>query len=338
MGRKPTAEDVALEAGVSLSTVDRVLNNRGSVTEDKERRVLLAARRLKLDRALDLRAARTLRIAVLIQPPSNPFHAALAAAVEAENRGPNPFNFQFRVIHIDPNRPERTAARLHEVEEGSDAVMICAAQHESVTAALGAFSRKGKPVIALATDLSDDVPHIYVGPDNRQAGRVAADLMGRLLSPEGGDIITIAGMFSMRGHGEREEGFRAVLEARYPACRICDVVESLEQGERAGALVARALKTHPGVRGIYNASSGARPIVDVLARHRPAARIVFVTHELTPERRRLLKEGLIDAIIDQDPALEVRTAINALAAQFGRLSEGPETTITPVQIHMIENC
>lgn len=338
MARKPTAQDVAREAGVSASTVDRVLNNRGGVAEAKEKRVLQAARRLKLDRSLDLRAARTLRVAVMIQPPSNPFHAALGAAVEAENRGPNPFNFQFRVFHIDPARPERTAARILEIEGAHDALMICVSHHPAVAEALRQVAGKGKPVIALATRFGAQTPHLYVGPDNLRAGRVAGDLMGRLLPADGGDVVVIAGMLSMIGHDERERGFRAVLAERYPGCRICEVLESLEQGARAGALVRRALERNPSVAGIYNASSGAGPIVEVLQRLAPARRVVFITHELTEARRRLLRAGLIDAIIDQNPVLEVRTAVEALAAHFGRLEEGPATTVTPVQIHMIENC
>lgn len=136
MVRKPTALDVAKEADVSLSTVDRVLNNRGGVAKAKELRVLQAARALRLDRALDLRAARTLRVAVLIQPPANAFHAALGAAVDAENHGPNPFNFQFRVFHIEPARPDRTAARILTIEGDYDAIMICVADQAEVAAAL----------------------------------------------------------------------------------------------------------------------------------------------------------------------------------------------------------
>lgn len=66
--------------------------------------------------------------------------------------------------------------------------------------------------------------------------------------------------------------------------------------------------------------------------------MVFITHELTPERRSLLREGLIDAVIDQNPELEVRTAVEVIAAHFGRLEAPPRSTLTPVRIHMIENC
>lgn len=41
--RRQGMADVAQQAGVSLSTVDRVLNERGSVSDSKRRKVLQAA-------------------------------------------------------------------------------------------------------------------------------------------------------------------------------------------------------------------------------------------------------------------------------------------------------
>ena len=338
MAGKPTAQDVARAAGVSPATVDRVLNGRGGVGADKERRVLEWARKLRLDRALDQRPARTLRIAVLVQPPENPFHAAIQSAFDAANRSWRHLNMQFRVTHIEPTDRVGTARLIASLAPAHDGMVICSAHGDEIAAALAAVSDDGKPVITLATDIRGGGRHTYVGPDNWKAGRVAGDLMGRLLGKAGGEVVMIAGMLSMIGHEEREMGFRSVLRERYPHCRLQDVLQSLEKGERAGDLVFRTLKRNPEVRGIYNASAGARPIVDAMRALGRRDEVVFITHELTEERRRLLREGLIDAIIDQNPELEVRTAVETLAAQFGRLEAAPASTITPVQIHMIENC
>ena len=337
MTAKPTALDVARAAGVSLSTVDRVLNGRGGVGPEKERRVLDCARRLRLDRALDQRAARTLRIAVLLQPRDNPFHAALQAAFEAANRIYRRYNLQFGITHIDPGDPRRTARLIAELAGRNDGLAICSAHHGEIALALAAVCGAGKPVITLATDIRSGGGHTYVGPDNWKAGRVAGDLMGRLLGDNGGDVVMIAGMLSMIGHAERETGFRSVLRERYPRCRVRDVLQSQERGERAGDLVFRALKSNPEIRGVYNATAGAQPVVDAIRALGRAGQVVFITHELTEERRRLLREGFIDAIIDQDPELEVRTAVEVLAEHFGRLETPPGSTVTPVHIHMIEN-
>lgn len=338
MPGKVTARDVAAAAGVSAATVDRVLNGRGGVAPDKERRVLEWARRLRLDRALDQRAARTLRIAVLLQPRENPFHGALQAGFEAANRDFGHFNLQFRISHIDPADPRRTARQVAALGPEHDALVICSAHDDAIAAALAGVAGQDKPVITLATDIRGGGRHTYVGPDNWKAGRVAGDLMGRLLGPAGGAVVMIAGMLSMIGHEEREMGFRSVLRERYPAVRLLEVLQSLERGERAGDLVFRALKGNPGIRGIYNASAGARTVVEAIGALGRGGEVVFITHELTEERRGLLREGMIDAIIDQNPELEVRTAVEVIAAHFGRLDTPPPSTVTPVRIHMIENC
>ncbi len=337
MAGKSTAADVARAARVSLSTVDRILNNRGGVTHEKERQVLDWARKLNLDRALNQRAARTLRIAALIQPPDNPFHATVQAHFEAANRDYSAFNIQFRIHHIDPNRPHDTGKLIARLAPSCDGLIIVSAHDDEIALNLNAMSGEGKLVITLATPIRGVGAQTYIGPDNRKAGRVAGDLMGRFLGKERGDVIVIAGLLSMIGHEEREMGFRAALRERYPWRRISDVLESREKSERAGDLVFDALKRNPNIRGVYNASAGAQAVVDALNALGKRDKIIFITHELTEDRRRLLHEGMIDAIIDQDPALEVRTAVEAIAAHFGRRDRPPASLITPIHIHTIEN-
>lgn len=335
---KATTKDIAEAAGVSLSTVDRVLNNRGGVTEAKEKRVIEWARKLKIDRALNQRPARTLRIAVLLQPPENPFHAALQSSFEAAAHIFPQFNLQFNIHHIQPAKPVATAGLITSLSKTCDGMVIVSAEDVRIAAALRDFGRSGRPVVALVTDIDDTNRFAYIGPDNLKAGRVAGDLMGRLMGKEGGDVLMISGMVNMAGHQARELGFRRVLEERYPACQVVDVLESLERAELAGDLVFSALKRNDRIRGIYNASAGASTVVDAIKALGKANEVVFVTHELTEDRRQLLRQGLIDVIIDQGPELEVQTAIKALAAFFGRREEAPSSLITPIHIHTIENC
>lgn len=337
MPAKTTAKDVAAAAGVSTATVDRVLNNRGGVAPEKERLVLEWARKLRLDRAMDLRASRTLRIAVAIQPPDNPFHAALQDAFNAAYRLYPQFNMQFRVHHISAQSPKATARLIAGAADDHDGIVIVAPQDDDVIAALGKFRAGGKPILTLATDIGGLTGHRYVGPDNRQAGRVAGDIMGRLLGKDGGRVVVIVGMLSMTGHAERELGFRAVLQERFPHCDVLPPIESFELADRAGDMVFDMLRKDATIRGIYNASAGVESVATAM-RALGREDTIFVTHELTEARQRLIKEGLIDVIIDQNPHLEAQICIATIASHFGRHQGSIPDASTGLRICMTENC
>ena len=304
-------------SGVSTATVYRVLNDRGGVKPEEEIKVLSAARRLKLDRILTRRYLKVLRIAVLIQSSANPFHAALRDACGAVGRAYADLNPQFLIHHIDPGDASEIAAAI--LRLGPRQAIREVAQRI--------------PVITLATDLPESGRWAYVGPDDRRAGRVAGDLMGRFLGREGGDIVMIAGLLSLVGQRERDAGFRQVLRERYPACRISAVFETRESAERAGLAILEA----PEVRGVYHMTAGAFEAISALRSQGRSEDVVVIAHELTEDRRALLKERAIDAIIDQNPEFEVRTATELMAQFLGRMEGVASTTITALQVYISEN-
>lgn len=83
---RPTMHDVARHAGVSVTTVSRVVNNERYVSEETRERVGEAIAALKFRRddiARSLRPGQTTStIALLINDLANPFYSAIAAGVE----------------------------------------------------------------------------------------------------------------------------------------------------------------------------------------------------------------------------------------------------------------
>jgi LacI family transcriptional regulator len=336
VARKVTLGDVARAAGVSLATVDRVLNGRGGVDPGKEAAVLGWARRLGLDRNLGSRPTRLLRVGMLMSEASNPFYASLHEAVARANRAFEADGIRCFVHHLDVLSPQASAARIASAAAGHDALVVVCPEEPLIAAAVAAAASV-LPVVTLASDLPRSGRLAYVGADNRAAGRVAGELMGKFLGRGGGEVVVVSGLHSYVGHEEREMGFRAVLRERFPACRLAAVVETRERGEAAGALVTRLFRRHPGIAGVYNVSTGDREIARALVRLDLGRHVTFVTHELTPERRALLREGVIDAVIDQNPDLEVATAVGLIARHFGRRDAAPTTGITPLTIYLREN-
>jgi len=161
--------------------------------------------------------------------------------------------------------------------------------------------------------------------------------MGRFLGDSGGDVAMIAGLFSVVGQKAREIGFREALAKHYPTCRLSSVLQSGEIPERAGLLTLQALNENPAIRGIYHATSGASEVVEALASAKRGRAVALISHELTAERRALLKARAIDAVIDQNPEFEVRAAVELMARLLGRMEGAQDNVITPVQIYCPEN-
>ena len=216
---KTTIGEVAVRAGVSRATADRVLNRRGGVSAEKARAVLVSARAMRLDRNLDVPPARMLRVCVLMQSPENPFYERLTRGFREADLLFEAQSIRAYITHIDVLDAESIRRQLQQIAKAYDALVIIAPAREGILNALREIAAR-IPVVTLATDLPLDAVHHYVGPDNYKAGRLAAALMGRLLGRAGGGVLLIAGLREFSGHGERKQGFLEVLPEDFPNCRV----------------------------------------------------------------------------------------------------------------------
>lgn len=336
MAGKVTLEDVARAAGTSVATVDRVVNRRGGVSSEKEAAILRAARALGLERSLAIRPTLIKRIAILIQPPANPFHAQLREGIEQARAMFRDLNMQFQIGHIDPTRPDQIARQIARAAAWADGLILTVPAAPDIVAAIRALPER-IPVVTMADDVPGSRRAAFIGPDDRQAGRVAGDLMGVLIGREWGDVLVLIGRFDMPGHGARAGGFLDVLAERHPQVRVAAVEETHEDRATAGRLAARAARGNSRLRGIYLCSTGSADVAGALAEADAARRVAVITHELTPGRRALLRARKLQAVIDQKPMLEARLAVETIARLVGRL-EGPAGSIpTDIQIFMPES-
>ncbi len=338
MSNKTTINDIAKAAGVSISTVDRVVNRRGSVSPAAEAKVVEWARRLNLDRHIYRNHLRQLRIAVMMQSPNNPFYEELRDTFNELNHSLAERRVTNFLHYIDVTDTKATRTRINEISRSYDGLIIVAPNEPSLADALRGVANN-IAIITMVTDIPNCGRISYVGPDNRQMGRVAGELMGRFLGPSGGELIIVLGMFRLAGHEEREMGFRSVLRDHFPTCNIAVVLETEEDAGRAGELVSLALRDQPQVKGIYNLSAGNSAISTAIQRMGLATKITFITHELTPNRRQLLRDGILDAVIDQNPRLEAQRALETLEHHFHRSAVDPRFPhYTPFDIYIRENC
>jgi len=331
---RSTLSDIAREAGVSAATVDRVLNNRPGVRDRTREIVIETARRLGYISAQPGAAANgihdTIRLDFVLPVGTNTFIRMLHE--QLGHQGSARPELDVRIHAIEGFNPDTLAAILHDLDGKTRGVGVIALDHPTVREAMRALSANDIKVVTLATDVLH-VPRIsYVGIDNRQAGRLAGYLIGRLLGPgKPAKVAMFAGSLSYRGHQEREMGFRHVLAEEFPNLAIVELREMLDDRERAYSEAAALLDRHADLAGIYNIGAGNQGIARALRERGREHSVVLIGHELTEGTKRLLLDGTMDAVIDPNPRVEAREALNILAhAVKGLPYEGH-----PPRLHLI---
>lgn len=318
---RATIEDVAEAAGVSVATVDRVLNGRAAVRPKTAERVEQAVRRLNYqpDRlAARLARAREYRFCFVLPEGTNAFMTVLADAVRAESARMAQEKVAIDLRRTDVFDPQALAATLDTIGTVYDGVAVVALDHPRVREAINALSDRGVQVVTLVSDVPSSKRAHFVGIDNSAAGRTAATLMGRYLSGRKGKVGLIAGSLSLRDHVERQFGFEQVMAGDFPNLELLPVREGRDDRHKVQKVAEQLLADHPDMIGLYNVGAGSSGIAAALEEAGRAREVVFITHELTDDTRRALIDGTIDIIINQDAGHEVRSAIRVLMSKADR--------------------
>jgi LacI family transcriptional regulator len=338
--RRATVHDVARAAGVSLATVDRVLNGRPGVRAATAEKVDRAIRDLGFSRDLNaslMARARDLRVVFFIPDGSNEFMDSLADAVTrrfAPALGER--------MHLETRRTRALDARaLAESLDALDAracdcAVIVASEEAEVIAAVDAAHRRGIAVMTLVSDLPGSARRNFIGIDNMAAGRTAASLLGRFL-PTGGKVAVIAGSLHLRDHAERLDGFLAALRAEFTALDIIGPLEGHDERTETQDIVEQLLGEHPDLAGIYNLGAGNAGLVAALERSGRARTLRVIAHELTAPTRSGLLSGVIDVVLDQNPDGEIREAITAARSLALGTARNAETNPIEIGIFLRDN-
>ena len=106
-----------------------------------------------------------------------------------------------------------------------------------------------------------------------------------------------------------------MLTHEYPKLQVLPVRESRDDWRKLEEMTGQLLLEHPDLLGIYNVGGGTRGIVSALETAGRAKDVVLLAHDLSDTNRKALIRGTIDAVINQDPGHEVRSAIRVLIAK-----------------------
>lgn len=318
---RPTTKDLAKAAGVSLATVDRVLNDRIGVREDTVRRVTEAIEKIGFIRnlsAANLARSKSYRFVFLLPRSGDQFLSALIDRIDEANLAFAAEATRAEVVQIHESDPHQIANFLEGLDPTAlDGVAIMAPESPQVRDAKARLGQRGVEAVSfISGQITADED--FVGIDNHAAGATAGRLMGRFSGQAPGKILVVAETMHARDSLERRLGFDEVINADYPHLTVLPSLETRGEAERTDRIIRTTFARNPDISGIYILSSEARLPLETVTQITDGGRPVIIAHERTQFTEAALLSRRIDALITQDPGHLVRSAIRILRARCDR--------------------
>ncbi|TKC87693.1 LacI family DNA-binding transcriptional regulator [Trinickia terrae] len=307
MARRFLIKEIALQAGVGLATVDRVLNGRAHVREHTRKRVEQAIKELEKQEQQLATAGRKLIIDVVVEAPSR-FADEIRDALEAELPGLHPAVFRPRFLMRETMTTEEAVETLEAIgRRGSHGVFLKARDVPEIADAIGELQRRGIPVVTTFTDIPLSGRIAYAGLDNRVAGATAAYLIGQWLGRRSGNVLITMSDERFRGEEEREISFRRALRTRFPRLALTDASGGHGLDEPTEKRVLRVLAQDVKIAAVYSMGGGNPAILRAL-KTKQQSPACFIGHDLDRDNVSLLREGKVQAILHHELRQDMRSA------------------------------
>jgi LacI family transcriptional regulator len=235
-----TLRDVAREAGVSVTTASRALNNKGELAAESRALVLAAAERLQYvpsDVARTLVSGRSMTLGVMLTDIASPVYAEVLAGIEDAANAEG-----YSVLYMNSGEDHAMAARCLRTLRSKhvDGVLFTPLLRDTGNDDIAELVRSGIPLVAVLRKLQG-VSMDFVVTDNVEAGALATH---HLLDLGHTRIAHVGGVEGAWSTDSRAAGYANALEAagiETDAALVVRTWHSTQEGHEA----ARELLLQP---------------------------------------------------------------------------------------------
>lgn len=336
-----TIKDIAALAGVSRGTVDRVLNNRGSVNPATAQKIQEIAEALdyKPNRAGLVLAAqkKKLKLGVILFSTENPFFLDVLDGINEKAEELAGYNCTVITRQVAFGVEEQLKAIDELLAQEVNGIALSPYNDERIRHRINGLFELGIPVVTFNTDIENSKRLAYVGSHYRRSGETAAGLL-QLMTHGQVNIGIITGSSNILCHTERIAGFSDCLKPHNDRLRIIDIVETHDDEFESYEKTMQLLKAHPEINALYFAAGGVYGGCRSITALDLQEKLRIVAYDMVPTTRSLLENNIISATICQQPKVQGSKPLSLLFAYL-TTSELPEKeyNYVAVDIRIKEN-
>lgn len=194
-----------------------------------------------------------------------------------------------------------------------DALAIAPVDPSALNAPLNQWAVAKIPIVTFDGGLQNPPfrPASQISSQNTAGGQAAADEMARLLNNTG-KVAVIDLNTSDKVLTDRKDGFIAELKAKHPGVDVVSTQLTGTDFGSAGTITETLLTKYPDLKGIFCTFELAQlPAAKALLDTHAASKVTLVGYEAGPQTISYLKQGVIEAVVAQQPAEEGKQAVLA---------------------------
>jgi len=241
----PTIKDVALKSGVTVTTVSRVLNNRGYISDATRDKVHAAMKELNYqpnEIARSLFKKKSGLIGLIIPNVGHPFFAELTQYVEL-----HAYAAGFKVILCNSYRDGVKENDYIDMLRRNQVDGIIMGSH---TLDYGRFLALRMPIVTLDRFFSEDIPSVT--SDNYRGGILATELLIRKGCKK---LAHISGPLALSTQANRRfDGFKEIAEKAGIPYVVTETALNRFEDEEYREKTEALLTAHPDIDGVFCSS------------------------------------------------------------------------------------
>ena len=338
-------KDIALKAGVSTGTVDRVLHNRGRVAPDVEKRVLKILAEMNYEPNFIARALGSKKIyhiaALIPDPACDNYWREPQLGVEKAENAVKQYGVRVHQYIFNPYEVSSYIEQAEKLTESNpDGIFLSPIFYHDTLPFFRTWQEKNIPFILFNTHIAESGALSYVGQDSYQSGLLAGKLI-HYGQPQPCTILIlhIDEEIKNAAHlAKKKESIRDYYQKNDPSKTYKVITAELSHPDQPGFedQLYQIIDSEPDLKCIYVTTSKSYEIAACLA-HRRIDHIKLVGYDLIPKNINYLNNGAISFLINQNPKGQGYWGIHQLVNHLVFKKEVPALKYLPLDVVTKEN-
>ena len=339
-----TIKDIAQMAGVSAGTVDRVLHNRGDVSQKSKEKVQKVLDEINYQPnvfAIGLAAKKKYTITCMIPYyVEHDYWHSVAIGIERARQELRPFNVSVDYLHYKHGDRKSYQDACQKIEKSNtDALLLAPNFREDTLSMLAYLKDKNIPFAFIDFDIEEAKALKYIGQDSYKSGYIAAKILMRNYQ-QGQELILFLNNnkdnpaeIQMK---RRLEGFMKYISEEHKDIAIHEVILNKNNPEKNNEILSDFFRKHPKapVGAVFNSRVYQ---VGHYLREKRQNMTGLIGYDLLRNNTELLKSGEVTYLIGQRPGLQGYCGVKTLCDNIVFKKSVEPLKYMPIDILIKEN-